>query len=286
MSPSFRIHHGLAVAYLASCVPLVHAYQFEFDFYNVHDRWGMSDYDHIGAAVDHVYPTLTVQKINEVANVAYPNVTLTMQGFGPNGDRIDLADRWDGIGVYSGLGDIGEINSNAFCTPCQGLRWSFSHLGHLSSLTMSQWDTEWGPLRDEATLSWWTPDNQEHRLALHDLPSTNSGKLKYFSFAGGGLYGTRFELQTQGWFTSTRLAGLYFTPDVLPPPPPIPTPEPTPQTPIDDPIWVPIPDNPDLPPIDTPILAVPEPEQYALIFTGLVTVGLLRSRRAWTQTRS
>lgn len=118
-------------------------------------------------------------------------------------DNAKVTYRWDGIGVYAGGLDAGELNSSLLHTPGDALLLSFSQAVSLNSIAFSLWEGNSLGALDKATI---TTGGQTYALSA----ALNDGGFVVDTFGLTGVIpaGQYFLLQAQGSVSSFRLAGL------------------------------------------------------------------------------
>lgn len=133
-------------------------------------------------------------------------IGLTITPVSPS-SSAEVAYRWDGIGVTTGLLDAGELNSSLLHTPGDALLLSFSQAVTLNSVAFSQWENGlFGVPLDKVTI---TTGGQTYALSN----ALNDGGLLVDTFSTGSLIpaGQFFVIQAQGDVSAFRLAGLNVT---------------------------------------------------------------------------
>lgn len=114
--------------------------------------------------------------------------------------------RWDGIGVYSGGLDAGELNSSLLHTPGDAILLTFSQAVSLSQIDFSLWEGNSFGALDKATI---TSNGQTYALSA----ALNDGGFLVDHFGVSGLIPASkyFLIQAQGDLSSFRLAGVTVT---------------------------------------------------------------------------
>lgn len=133
-------------------------------------------------------------------------INVTSGGYGlalsavSNSSGVKVAQRWDGIGVDTGLLDAGDLNSGALGSDT--LLLTFSQAVKLDSIAFSSWDNGlFGLGADKVSI---TTGGKTFSLSANDGKSP----LTTFSLASLGLQGTSFLIKAQGSSSSFRLANL------------------------------------------------------------------------------
>lgn len=139
-------------------------------------------------------------------NFTSNGIGLAITAISPS-DNAKVTYRWDGIGVYAGGLDAGELNSSLLHTPGDALLLSFSQTVSLSSIAFSLWEGNSLGALDKATI---TTGGQTYALSA----SLNDGGFLIDTFGLTGVIpaGQHFLLQAQGNVSSFRLAGLNVSP--------------------------------------------------------------------------
>jgi hypothetical protein len=120
-----------------------------------------------------------------------------------NSSGAKVAQRWDGIGVDTGLLDAGDLNSGVLGSDT--LLLTFNQTVSLGSIGFSSWDKGlFGVGADKVSI---TTGGKTYNLSLNDGKSP----LTTFSLGSLGLQGTSFLIQAQGASSSFRLANLNVT---------------------------------------------------------------------------
>lgn len=128
-------------------------------------------------------------------------LTLTVTAASSGGSSAQVANRWDGLGVYTGGLDASDVGSSAFNNPGDVLILTFSQAIQLSSLSFSAWDGSL--LGDAAKLTW------ANGLYQNLTTATTGGTTPTFTWSGStSPSGTVLKIQATGSFSSFRLAGL------------------------------------------------------------------------------
>lgn len=143
-----------------------------------------------GPVFDHVLPS---------ASYSAGDLGLTVRAYSASGKLVSVSERWDGLGVVSGLLEPGELNSSLLNNPGDYLVLSFNQTVRLTDLRFSWWEN--GLLGDHATLKWGNSS-----LSLNDS-LTNSHGLDTFSLSSN-VVGNTFKIQAVGALTAFRLAGI------------------------------------------------------------------------------
>ena len=126
---------------------------------------------------------------------------LTVTALSSSGSSAQVANRWDGLGVYTGGLDASDIGSSAFNNPGDTIILTFNQAIQLSSLSFSSWDGSL--LGDQAKLTW------ANGLYQNLSNASTSGVTPTFTWTGlSSPSGTVLKIQATGSFSSFRLAGL------------------------------------------------------------------------------
>lgn len=144
-----------------------------------------------------------VDTISSAPTFNQGTIGVTIRAYNASGTLVSVANRFDGIGAFSGGLDSGDVTSSLLANPGERLELSFNQTVSLNSISMSGWDNT--PLiGDNAKLSTGTTS-----LALS---TGNDGGLlvKKFTLSSNPT-GTVFNLQATGTTTAFRLAGMSVT---------------------------------------------------------------------------
>jgi hypothetical protein len=139
---------------------------------------------------------------SSVINVTSGNIGLALSAVSSS-SSAKVTRRWDGVGVNSGLGDPGDLNSSLLGS--NTLLLTFNQLVSLNSLGFSSWDNGiFGIGADKVSI---TTGGKTYNL------SSNDGKspITTFSLASLGLQGQSFLITAQGATSSFRLANVNAT---------------------------------------------------------------------------
>lgn len=147
--------------------------------------------------------------LDEVSNApSYVSggLQLIVRAFDINGQQLQVAQRWDGLGATTGgLIDNTDINANAgfLFTPAAAdyLTLTFNQAVNLTGVRLSHW-SDLPLINDTATLSWGGKS--------FGLGSNNDHGIPLATFSPTGATGTTFKLQATG-SSSFRLAGVNVT---------------------------------------------------------------------------
>lgn len=124
---------------------------------------------------------------------------VTLRAYNNTGAQQQVSLRWDGVGVYSGGLDAGEVNSSAFGS--EKLVLTFNKPVNITSLRFAWWENDYlFNTLDHATAIW---DNGSSVLGTQN---DNGLILKSFDF--NNITTTTLTLQATGLLTSFRLAGI------------------------------------------------------------------------------
>ena len=137
-------------------------------------------------------------------NFSSGGLTLTVTAVSSSGAAAQVANRWDGLGVYTGGLDASDIGSSAFNDPGDVLILTFNQTVQLNSLSFSSWTN--GLLGDQAKLTW------AGGLYQNLGDSTTTGVTPSFIWTGvTSPTGTVLKIQATGSLSTFRLAGLTVT---------------------------------------------------------------------------
>jgi hypothetical protein len=139
---------------------------------------------------------------SSVINVTSGSIGLALSAVSTN-SGAKVARRWDGVGVNSGLGDPGDLNSSLLGSDT--LLLTFNKAVSLNSIGFSSWDNGlFGVGADKVSI---TTGGQTYSLSL------NNGKspITTFDLNGLALSGQSFLIKAQGLTSSFRLASLNVT---------------------------------------------------------------------------
>ena len=139
---------------------------------------------------------------SSVINVTSGNIGLALSAVSTS-SSAKVTRRWDGVGVNSGLGDLGDLNSTLLSS--NTLQLTFNQVVSLNSLGFSSWDNGiFGIGADKVSI---TPGGKTYNL------SSNDGKspITTFSLGSLGLQGKTFLITAQGVTSSFRLANVNAT---------------------------------------------------------------------------
>jgi hypothetical protein len=139
---------------------------------------------------------------SSVINVTSGNIGLALTAVSSS-SGAKVTRRWDGIGVNSGLGDLGDLNSTLLGS--NTLLLTFNQVVSLNSVGFSSWDNGiFGLGADKVSI---TTGGKTYNLSANDGKSP----ITTFSLGSLALQGTSFLITAQGATSSFRLANLNAT---------------------------------------------------------------------------
>lgn len=173
------IKHSLYAVIAAACLPLAAQATTSptFDFYLDGGSGG-------------------IDTVSTSPNFVKGGLSVTIRAYGADGKQVQVTDRWDGLGVSSGL--LNEITNGEYLTL------TFNKAVNLTGLQFSYWENSFlGLGGDKASLSWGSKS-----LTLGD---GNDGGLFVKGFSFSNVSGTTFTIRGTSSLSLFRLAGITAT---------------------------------------------------------------------------